>query len=180
MGLIFPGFIPDPLGEIVEYAPNAGEIIVSLASLRSARSLFTLMAKITIAIQTGDLRLERLRRLRLPAGSSRNPRSPSPKTHRSDAPRECNSHRARRSHNLRESMKYDPEKVTLEFASREEAEEFHLQVSALVRVAMVQATRTVEDPEQALNLSRDVMTEFRAVSARSTRSGGLPRKRLRG
>ncbi len=59
MGLIFPGFIPDPLGEIVEYAPNAGEIIVSLGIAALGAFLFTLMAKITIAIQTGDLRLER-------------------------------------------------------------------------------------------------------------------------
>ncbi len=74
-------------------------------------------------------------------------------------------------------MKYDPEKVTLEFASREEVEEFHLQVSALVRLAMVQATRTVEDPEQAKDLSRDVMKEFRAVMrALNALRSGLPRK----
>jgi hypothetical protein len=74
-------------------------------------------------------------------------------------------------------MKYDPESVTLEFASREEAEEFHVQVSALVRMAMVQATRTVEDPEQAKNLSKDVMKEFRAViRALNALRSGLPRK----
>jgi Ni/Fe-hydrogenase subunit HybB-like protein len=59
MGLIFPGFIPDPLGEIVEYAPNAGEIIVSLGIAALGAFLFTLMAKVTIAIQTGQLRLRR-------------------------------------------------------------------------------------------------------------------------
>ncbi|MBX3125868.1 MAG: polysulfide reductase NrfD [Polyangiaceae bacterium] len=58
MGLIFPGFIPNPLGEIVEYTPNAGEIIVSLGIVALGAFLFTIMAKVTIAIQTGELRLE--------------------------------------------------------------------------------------------------------------------------
>jgi molybdopterin-containing oxidoreductase family membrane subunit len=58
MGLIFPGFIPSPLGEIVEYSPNLGEILVSLGILALGLLMFTLMAKVTIAIQTGELRLE--------------------------------------------------------------------------------------------------------------------------
>lgn len=57
MGLIFPGFVPNPLGEIVEYAPNAGEIIVSVAIVALGAFLYSAMAKVTIAIQTGDLRL---------------------------------------------------------------------------------------------------------------------------
>ena len=57
MGLIFPGFIPSPLGEIVEYSPNAGEIFVSLGILSLGMLVFTLMAKVAIAIQTGELRL---------------------------------------------------------------------------------------------------------------------------
>ncbi len=56
MGLIFPGFVPDPLGEVVEYAPNAGEIILVVGIIALGAFLFTAMAKITIAIQTGKLR----------------------------------------------------------------------------------------------------------------------------
>jgi molybdopterin-containing oxidoreductase family membrane subunit len=58
MGLIFPGFIPSPLGEIVEYSPNAGEIFVSVGILCLGALVFTLMAKVAIGIQTGQLRLE--------------------------------------------------------------------------------------------------------------------------
>jgi Ni/Fe-hydrogenase subunit HybB-like protein len=56
MGLIFPGFIPDPLGEIVEYAPNAGEILLCLGILALGMFVYTAMAKVTIAIQKGELR----------------------------------------------------------------------------------------------------------------------------
>jgi len=57
MGLIFPGFVPNPLGEIVEYAPNAGEIMLCTGIVALGAFLYTAMAKVTIAIQTGELRL---------------------------------------------------------------------------------------------------------------------------
>lgn len=56
MGLIFPGFVPNPLGEIVEYAPNAGEIILNIGILALGAFIYTAMAKVTIAIQSGELR----------------------------------------------------------------------------------------------------------------------------
>jgi Ni/Fe-hydrogenase subunit HybB-like protein len=56
MGLIFPGFIPNPLGEVIEYSPNAGELFLNLGVVAVGALLFTLMAKVTIAIQTGELR----------------------------------------------------------------------------------------------------------------------------
>lgn len=56
MGLIFPGFVPNPLGEIVEYAPNAGEIILNLGIVALGAFLYSAMAKVTIAIQSGQLR----------------------------------------------------------------------------------------------------------------------------
>ena len=59
MGLIFPGFIPSPLGELVEYLPNIGEILVSVAVFALGALMFTVMVKVSIAIQTGELRLER-------------------------------------------------------------------------------------------------------------------------
>jgi molybdopterin-containing oxidoreductase family membrane subunit len=55
VGLLFPGFVPSPLGEIVEYAPNANEIIICFGVLAVGAFLFTLMAKVTIAILTGEL-----------------------------------------------------------------------------------------------------------------------------
>jgi len=57
MGLIFPGFVPNPLGEIVEYAPNLGEIILNIGIVALGALLYTAMAKVTIAIQRGELRL---------------------------------------------------------------------------------------------------------------------------
>lgn len=57
MGLIFPGFVPSPLGEIVEYAPNLGEIILNVGIVALGAFLYTLVAKVTIAIQSGELRL---------------------------------------------------------------------------------------------------------------------------
>jgi len=59
MGLLFPGFTPGPLGEIHEYAPNAGEIIVLLAVLALGGLMFTVMAKVAIAVQVGRLRIDK-------------------------------------------------------------------------------------------------------------------------
>lgn len=56
MGLVFPGFTPSPLGEIVEYVPNASEIFLSLGILAAGTLGFTVAAKVTIAVQTGQLR----------------------------------------------------------------------------------------------------------------------------
>ncbi len=57
MGLIFPGFIPNPFGEIFEYTPNFAELTVNAGVICLGALMFTLMAKVTIAIQTGELRL---------------------------------------------------------------------------------------------------------------------------
>jgi molybdopterin-containing oxidoreductase family membrane subunit len=58
MGLIFPGFIPTPLGEIVEYRPNATEIFVNLGVVAFGAMLLTVFTKVTVAIQTGRLSIE--------------------------------------------------------------------------------------------------------------------------
>ena len=57
MGLIFPGFTPTPLGEIVEYVPALGEVAVSCGVLAIGAMMFTIMAKVTIGIQMGQLRV---------------------------------------------------------------------------------------------------------------------------
>ncbi|OGQ07517.1 MAG: hypothetical protein A3G32_01170 [Deltaproteobacteria bacterium RIFCSPLOWO2_12_FULL_40_28] len=55
MGLIFPGFIPTPLGEIVEYSPNLGEIAVSLGVTALGALIFTLMTKAAVWVLTDKL-----------------------------------------------------------------------------------------------------------------------------
>ncbi len=56
MGLIIPGFIPSPTGDIVEYTPSAIEFLVSLGIWALGAFLFTVMAKVALAIQYGKLR----------------------------------------------------------------------------------------------------------------------------
>ncbi len=57
MGLIIPGFIPDPLGEVVEYIPSVVETLVCVGVWATGTLVFTLMAKVVINIQDGSLRL---------------------------------------------------------------------------------------------------------------------------
>lgn len=56
MGLIFPGFTPSPLGEVVEYTPNVSELLVCGGVLSLGAIAFTAMVKVAVAIQTGRLR----------------------------------------------------------------------------------------------------------------------------
>lgn len=56
MGLIVPGFIPGPWGKVVEYSPSWVEIVVTLGIWAMGCFIFTILAKTTIRIETGDLR----------------------------------------------------------------------------------------------------------------------------
>ena len=56
MGLVIPGFIPTPLGDLVEYAPLLSEFFICLGIYSFGALLFTMISKVTIAIQVGDLR----------------------------------------------------------------------------------------------------------------------------
>ena len=56
MGLVIPGFIPTPLGEVFEYLPAASEILVSLGILAIGLLVFTFTAKIAIPIELGQVR----------------------------------------------------------------------------------------------------------------------------
>lgn len=58
MGLIVPGFIPTPLGDLVEYTPSKIEFLVSLGIWAFGALLFTMMGKVVIAIETGELRFQ--------------------------------------------------------------------------------------------------------------------------
>jgi molybdopterin-containing oxidoreductase family membrane subunit len=57
MGLVIPGYIPTPLGEIFEYLPNSTEVMISLGILAIGLLTFTLLAKAGMAIERGQLRL---------------------------------------------------------------------------------------------------------------------------
>jgi Ni/Fe-hydrogenase subunit HybB-like protein len=53
-GLIFPGFIPDPLGEVHEYIPNLLELMVSFGIWATGLLMFTLLMKVAVPIETGE------------------------------------------------------------------------------------------------------------------------------
>ena len=57
MGFVIPGYVPTPIGEIYEYAPNMTEIIISLGIWAYGLLMFTLLAKAAIPIECGDLRV---------------------------------------------------------------------------------------------------------------------------
>jgi molybdopterin-containing oxidoreductase family membrane subunit len=58
-GLIVPGFIPGPYGKIVEYTPTGIEIGVTLGIWALGALVFTILAKIAIKIETGELRFKK-------------------------------------------------------------------------------------------------------------------------
>jgi molybdopterin-containing oxidoreductase family membrane subunit len=55
MGLVIPGFVPTPLGEIFEYVPSSVEFSVAAAIWAFGILIFTLLAKAVIAIEQGRL-----------------------------------------------------------------------------------------------------------------------------
>jgi Ni/Fe-hydrogenase subunit HybB-like protein len=56
LGLVVPGFIPSPLGEVVEYFPSTIELMVAFGILCLGLGVFTVLSKAAIAIETGRLR----------------------------------------------------------------------------------------------------------------------------
>ena len=56
MGLIIPGFIPSPLGEIVEYTPSWVEGLVTIGIWALGLWVFTVLVRIAIPIELGTLR----------------------------------------------------------------------------------------------------------------------------
>jgi molybdopterin-containing oxidoreductase family membrane subunit len=55
MGLIVPGFVPTPIGEVFEYSPTMVEVVVSLGVWALGFLIFTLLAKIAIPIELGEM-----------------------------------------------------------------------------------------------------------------------------
>ena len=55
-GLIVPGFIPEQWGKIVEYTPTWVEVVVTLGIWSLGAFIFTILSKVAIAIELGELR----------------------------------------------------------------------------------------------------------------------------
>ncbi len=55
MGLVFPGFIPTPLGEIVEYLPSANEWMISLGIWGVGLFIMSVLLKHAVDIETGEV-----------------------------------------------------------------------------------------------------------------------------
>jgi len=69
MGLIVPGFIPTPMGEIWEYTPNRIEILISAGVFAVGLLIYTLLLKVAVAIETGEMRMAGVAAETLPHGS---------------------------------------------------------------------------------------------------------------
>lgn len=57
MGLIIPGFIPTPLGEVVEYVPTLNEILVCIGIWAFGFLVYTVLLRFSIPILLGRLRI---------------------------------------------------------------------------------------------------------------------------
>ena len=56
-------------------------------------------------------------------------------------------------------MTFDPETRALKFGSEEELEQFHVELSSLLRTIMVASTKHIEDEHLAKDVSREVYRE---------------------
>jgi hypothetical protein len=57
MGLVIPGFVPSPLGEVVDYVPSFTEFCVSAGIWAMGALIYTLLLKAAIPIELGELRM---------------------------------------------------------------------------------------------------------------------------
>jgi molybdopterin-containing oxidoreductase family membrane subunit len=88
MGLVIPGFVPSPLGEIVEYSPTWVEYSVTAGIWAMGLFVLTVLVRVALPIELGNLRSPRLtpvppisaslrerrpRRSRTPARTRRSP-----------------------------------------------------------------------------------------------------------
>jgi molybdopterin-containing oxidoreductase family membrane subunit len=56
MGLVVPGFIPTTLGEVFEYSPTLTELSVATGIWAVGMLVFTLLAKVVIAVELGEMK----------------------------------------------------------------------------------------------------------------------------
>src|SRR3989338_4070016 len=57
IGLLIPGFIPTPLGEIVEYFPTVNEILICLGIWAFGFLIYTILLRVSIPILVGSLHI---------------------------------------------------------------------------------------------------------------------------
>ena len=55
MGLVIPGFVPTPLGEVVDYLPTLNETLICFGVWAFGFLVYTLMLRTTVPILTGDI-----------------------------------------------------------------------------------------------------------------------------
>jgi molybdopterin-containing oxidoreductase family membrane subunit len=55
MGLVVPGFIPTPLGEIVEYSPSLDETLICLGIWAFGFLAYTIFLRMSVPILQGKL-----------------------------------------------------------------------------------------------------------------------------
>ena len=55
MGLIIPGFVPTPLGEMVEYTPTLNETLVCFGIWATGLLIYTILVRITVPVLSGRL-----------------------------------------------------------------------------------------------------------------------------
>jgi molybdopterin-containing oxidoreductase family membrane subunit len=58
VGLLLPGMTPDMLGEVYHYTPSLNELMVALGVWGVGGLAFTLMARVAIAIELGEIRYD--------------------------------------------------------------------------------------------------------------------------
>lgn len=56
LGLLLPGMTPDVIGEVYRYSPSLNEILIGAGIWGIGALIFTLMAKVAIAISVGEFR----------------------------------------------------------------------------------------------------------------------------
>jgi len=55
MGLVIPGFVPTPLGEIIEYSPTLNETLVCVGIWAFGLLCYTLLLRIAVPVLQGHL-----------------------------------------------------------------------------------------------------------------------------
>jgi Ni/Fe-hydrogenase subunit HybB-like protein len=71
MGLVIPGFIPSPLGEIVEYSPSWVELAVTAGIWAMGLFVLTVLVRVALPIEMGIVRSPHLSESAAPAESLR-------------------------------------------------------------------------------------------------------------
>jgi molybdopterin-containing oxidoreductase family membrane subunit len=61
IGLVIPGFIPSPLGEIVEYAPTWVELAVTAGIWAMGLFVLTVLVRVALPIELGEVRSPHLK-----------------------------------------------------------------------------------------------------------------------